>query len=185
MLSGAWIGTSFASAKLINEVKAELEEQPDDYEQIVARVTAMKERTMLEEHDWATGTMIILSPVREAWSGRLFQKVNTNLKSINPIGSVDRFEVIVNNAFYPEYCYKTEKVAIDPKDYDYRILAQFDGQEILKIKLLRNEVNLSKRKITVEMYGASSTRQIEEFWSREAFQGMDIKRLTYDKGAHH
>lgn len=53
----------FASAKLINEVKAELEEQPDDYEQIVARVTAMKERTMLEEHDWATGTMIILSPV--------------------------------------------------------------------------------------------------------------------------
>ena len=171
----------FASAKLINEVKAELEEQPDDYEQIVARVTAMKERTMLEEHDWATGTMIILSPVREAWSGRLFQKVNTNLKSINPIGSVDRFEVIVNNAFYPEYCYKTEKVAIDPKDYDYRILAQFDGQEILKIKLLRNEVNLSKRKITVEMYGASSTRQIEEFWSREAFQRDGYQKAAYDK----
>lgn len=171
----------FASAKLINEVKAELEEQPDDYEQIVAQVTAMKERTMLEEHDWATGTMIILSPVREAWSGRLFQKVNTNLKSINPIGSVDRFDVIVNNAFYPEYCYKTEKVAIDPKDYDYRILAQFDGQEMLKIKLLRNEVNLSKRKITVEMYGASSTRQIEEFWSREAFQRDGYQKADYDK----
>lgn len=89
--------------------------------------------------------------------------------------------MIVNNAFYPEYCYKTEKVAIDPKDYDYRILAQFDGQEILKIKLLRNEVNLSKRKITVEMYGASSTRQIEEFWSREAFQRDGYQKAAYDK----
>lgn len=171
----------FASAKLINEVKAELEEQPADYEQIVAQMAAIKERTMLEEHDWATGTMIILSPVREAWSGRLFQKVNTNLKSINPIGSVDRFEVIVNNVFYPEYCYKTEKVAIDPKDYDYRILAEFDGQEMLKIKLLRNEVNLSKRKITVEKYDASTTRPTTEFWSREAFQRDGYYKADYDK----
>lgn len=171
----------FASAKLINEVKAELEEQLADYEQIVTQMATMKERTMLEEHDWTTGTMIILSPVREAWSSRLFQKVNTNLKSINPIGSVDRFEVIVNNAFYPEYCYKTEKVAIDPKDYDYRILAEFDGQEMLQIKLLRNEVNLSKRKITVEKYGESSTRPTEEFWSREAFQKDGYHKADYDK----
>lgn len=171
----------FASAKLINEVKAELEEQPADYEQIVTQMAAMKERTMLEEHDWTTGTMIILSPVREAWSGRLFQKVNTNLKSINPIGSVDRFEVIVNNVFYPEYCYKTEKVAIDPKDYDYRILAEFDGQETLKIKLLRNEVNLSKRKIMVEKYGESATRSTADFWSREAFQKDGYHKADYDK----
>ena len=170
----------FANARLISDVKAELELQPIEYQEIAQRELG-KENQVFKEHQWSTGTLIILQPTREAWSERLFQKVNTNLKSINPIGSVDRFEVIVNNAFYPKFNYRTEKVAIDKEDYDYRIKAEYDGNEILRIKLLRNEVDLSRKQITVEAYGASKKVSVEEFWARKNLQKEGYRKEDYNK----
>ena len=135
----------FAEATLISDVKADLETEYTEYKSIVKDILG-EDNALLNEHDWTTGTMIILSPIREAWSERLFRKVNTNLKSINPIGSADRFEVIVKNVLLPKFSFKTEKVAIDKDDYDYRIYAEYDGGELLKIRLLRNEIDLSVKK---------------------------------------
>lgn len=170
----------FAFAKLINEVKASLEEIPDSYEEIVKRL-AGAQFEQLSEYDWSSGTAIVLSPVREAWSERLFGKVNTNLRSINPIGSVDRFDVIIHNEYAPKYNYMTEKVAISPEDYDYRIKVRYDGEEDLEIKLLRNEVDVNKRSVnvTVKMPEASKTCELDEFWRREKFQKKNYRREDY------
>lgn len=89
----------FENAKLIGDVKAQLDFSRAGYRKIVEKMLG-EENPVLAEHNWSTGTLIQLAPIREAWSMRLFQKVNANLKSINPIGSVDRFEVIVNNLFF-------------------------------------------------------------------------------------
>lgn len=170
----------FEKAELIGDVKADLGFRNIQYREIVEEVLG-EENPVLSEHDWSTGTMIVLAPIREAWSARLFKKVNANLKSINPIGSADRFEVIVKNHFSPEYDYRTEEVSIDEEDYDYRIRAEYDGQECLSIWLLRNEVNLSKRYITVEKYGMVEKRPVEEFWSRERFQKTGYYKEDYGK----
>lgn len=168
----------FANAKLISEVKAQLGEQPDEYLNVVKGMLG-EDCPAFKEHDWSTGTVIVLNPVREAWSERLFKKVNTNLKSINPIGSVDRFEVTVKNHFYPDYHYKTEKVAIDPDDYDYRIKAAYDGKETLSIKLLRNEVDLTKKSVVIEKYGQSTRKSLDEFWARKKLQTDGYRKEDY------
>lgn len=172
----------FAAARLINEVKANLEDSGEAYEAIVRRLTG-KHFEQLKEYNWSTGTAIILSPAREAWSERLFQKVNTNLRSINPIGSVDQFDVIIHNEFQPEYNYKTEQVAISKEDYDYRISVEYDGNEELTIKLLRNEVDIHKRYVVIENKASGKTKKcrLEEFWQREAFQKENYTREDYEK----
>ena len=41
--------------------------------------------------------------VTNKFENRLFKKVNNNIQSINPIGSVDTFEVHVNNQYNKEF----------------------------------------------------------------------------------
>lgn len=170
----------FANAKLIDDVKAGLQEEESLYVDCVKKEFDDCQ-TIWEEHDWSTGTMIILNPTREPWSKRLFKKVNTNLNSINPIGSVDRFEVVVKNIYYGEFNYSTEKVAIDKDDYDYRIRVEYDGKELLWVKLLRNEVDLTRRVITVEKYGQATTRNLDDFWRREKLQEINYTKQDYNK----
>lgn len=170
----------FAKAELIDDVKAELQKQDDLYENYI-RKEFEDYKGILGEHDWTTGTMIILSPIREPWSKRLFKKVNTNLNSINPVGSVDRFEVIINNQYYNEFNYQTEKVAIDKDDFDYRIKVEYDGKETLQVELLRNEVDLTRRTITVEKYGHSVTKNIDEFWQNDKLQVKNYTKEDYNK----
>lgn len=170
----------FASARLISDVKAEIDFCHEEYQEIVKK-TVGRQFSDLTGHDWSSGTMIVLTPIRESWSERLFQKVNNNLKSINPIGSADKFEVIINNSFYPEYNFKTEEVAIDKEDYDYRIKADYDGKDSLNIRLLRNEADLSKKSVTVEKYGTSRKISAEDFWRREKFCKKGYRKEDYDK----
>lgn len=172
--------TQFEKAKLIGDVKAELDFCGTEYREILGKMLG-EENPVLAEHDWSAGTAIVLTPIREAWSARLFGKVNANLKSINPMGSADRFEVMVNNRFYPEFDYRTEVVSIDEDDYDYRIKAEYDGKDFLSIRLLRNEVNLYKRHITVEKYGKTQKRSVEEFWARDKFQKKGYQKEDYGK----
>lgn len=170
----------FANADLIDDVKAEVQVQNNLYECFVQEEFRDNEG-ILREHDWTTGTMIILNPTREPWSKRLFKKVNTNLNSINPIGSVDEFDVVINNEYYHEFDYRAEKVAIDKEDYDYRIIAEYDGKETLKVKLLRNEVDLSRKDVVIEKYGQSVKKSVDEFWMTERMQVENYTRQDYNK----
>lgn len=170
----------FANAKLIEDVKAEVQVRDSVYESFV-KEEFQENKELLKTHDWTTGTMIVLTPIREPWSKRLFKKVNTNLNSINPIGSVDKFEVVINNEYYHEFDYRSEKVAIDKEDFDYRIIAEYDGKETMKVKLLRNEVDLSKKAIRVEKYGQSVTKSLDEFWAAEKLQVKGYTKGDYNK----
>lgn len=170
----------FAKAELIDDVKAELNQEFKEYEEYINAEFGECE-DVWRQHDWSTGTMIILTPIREPWSKRLFKKVNTNLNSINPIGSVDRFDVVIKNQYCPEFDYQTERVAIDKDDFDYRIRVEYDGKEKLNVKLLRNEVDLSKKTVTVEKYGHSVTKDLEEFWKTEKLKEKNYTKADYDK----
>lgn len=180
VISWAMNWEQFANAKLIDDVKAEIKKQDKSYENYIQ--DEFKDyKDILKKHVWTTGTMIILSPIREPWSKRLFKKVNTNLNSINPIGSVDKFEVVINNQYYNEFNYQTEEVAIDKEDFDYRIKVQYDGEETIYVKLLRNEVDLTRQTITIEKYGYSTTKDVEEFWKKDKFQLKDYTKEDYNK----
>ena len=88
--------TQFDNARLLNQVEASLEVCSGEFEDFVKKYLA-EDYEYIKEFDWNTGTIIILSPVRELWDRKLYIKVNNNLKNINPFGSVDRFDIVVKN----------------------------------------------------------------------------------------
>lgn len=173
----------FATARLISEVKASLDDTDRQYEDIVKELMGKQFAQLASNYDWTTGTAIILGPTREAWDERLLKKVLTNLKSINPIGSVDEFDVVVHNKYLPEFDYKTEKVAISEDDYDYRITVSYDGDMSLQIKLFRNEVDINKRTVVVTNKIGDKTKScsLKEFWSREKLQNENYKKEDYNR----
>lgn len=170
----------FVNTRLLRDIQAEIDETNTSFSELVRTVSG-NEFEKLKEHDWSTGTLIILTPTREPWSMRLFERVNSNLQSINPIGSVDKFRVIVHNQFYPEKDFTTKEVAISEEDYDYRIRARYDGDRILHVDLLRNEVNIRKKTVTIAVNDKSVRRELAEFWERKAFQAEGYRREDYNR----
>lgn len=170
----------FENSKLLNQITAELDQTEDTYMQTVRNILGNRFReAFTDEHDWTKGTTIILSPIREEWTMRLFEKVNTNLKSINPLGTVDPFKVYVCNTYYPEYDYKTGDISIDEKDYDYKIKISFDGEKMLSVKLGRNEVDVHKKSVQFKKF--NKTVSLDTFWSRPYFQKDKCHREQYEQ----
>ncbi len=168
----------FEKSKLLNQITAQLNQTEEAYnlkvkELLVNRFSA----AFTDEHDWTTGTTIILSPIREEWTRRLFEKVNTNLKSINPLGTADPFKVYIKNKYYPEYDYETADASIDVKDYDYKITASFDGEKKLTVTLERNEVDVHKKTVLFKKYERYVS--LDSFWARPYFKKENCKREQY------
>lgn len=173
----------FTNAQLLRDVQAEIQEQAAPLQEILLDVLDKDALREIAEFSWETGTVFVLSPLREAWNTRLFEKVNTNLKSINPLGSADQFTVIVRNRLLPEYSYRTEPVAIAKEDYDYRLDVSYDGQETLKIKIIRNEFDIRKKNATFSAVGKEEKFPLREFWERAAFAQAPYRKVDWDGGA--
>lgn len=170
----------FVNARLLKDIKAEIDESTASYEELVKAVSGSNFEK-LKDHDWSTGTMMLLSPIREPWGERLFERVNSNLQSINPIGNVDKFKVIVNNHYYPDYNFVTKEVAIAKADYDYRIRIRYDGDRTVRIALLRNEVNMRRKTVTIAVNDVSIRRNLSEFWARKSFQADGYRKEDYEQ----
>jgi len=153
----------FTNAQLLSEVCADVQEIEDTFEKILYQQLDSEAMQVISTFPWETGTIFVLSPLREAWNPRLFAKVNTNLNSINPLGSVDEFNVFVRNQTLPEYSYQTEKVTIAKNDYDYRIEVAYDGNNTLKIKITRNEFDLFKKYATFSVGETEQRFSLSEF----------------------
>ncbi len=170
----------FENSKLLNQIAAEINQTEDSYAQTVENLIGSKfPQAFSDGHEWGRGTTIVLSPIREEWTMRLFEKVNTNMKSINPLGTVDPFKVFIHNEYYPEYNYETSDVSISVKDYDYKITARFDGEKKLTVTLGRNEVDIHKKKVLFKEYERMVS--LDSFWARSYFDKENCHREQYEQ----
>ena len=169
----------FDNSKLLGQVTASLEEREADY---AGEVQKLAENRFAEAYSagrsWETGTAIRLHPVREEWTYRMFEKINTNLKSINPLGAADPFKVYVKNRYYPEYDFETDDTAIDVSDYDYKIEIRFDGERTVTTVLTRNEVDIRRRSVNFPRYNKKAS--LKAFWERPYFQKKGYQRQDYE-----
>ena len=170
----------FDNAELLSQVKANLNECDENFAEILSMFWG-DDKDRLRKYEWSTGTLIILSPIRTFWSEALFVKVNNNLNNLNPLGNVDKFDVIVKNVFQSKYDFNPSEERIDRNCYDYLIEATFDGNDCVRISLDRNEiyiedvdVHLKYSDTDIECYS------INEFWERAAFNKEKYKRLDFD-----
>lgn len=170
----------FEKEKLLKDVSAEIEESRKSFSDTVKNLITNDE--IFVEHNWSTGTIIKLQPTREAWNNRLLNKVNTNLKSINPLGNVDRFDVYVKNKYQKEYNLNPEDILINKQDYDYKIISTFDGDSSVILKIERNEIDLLKKNVLYKSnIGDEYIFDLNEFWGRPAFKESGYTKLTYDE----
>lgn len=176
--------TQFDNAVLLNQVEAKLQVCEDEFERLVEQFL-QKDFNLVKEFSWKTGTIIHLTPVREFWDEKLYAKVNKNLKNINPLGNVDRFEVVVRNAMQPQFNYRTENEGITRDDYDYMIEARFDGKGYVTLDVDRNEIDITKNQVEIEL---SSTDKIvcdlKEFWGRKTFSVEGYHREDFNGRKH-
>ena len=172
--------TQFDNAKLLNQVEAKLQECDGNFKDLVKQYLK-QDFELIKDYEWNTGTIIILSPIREFWDEKLYIKVNNNLKNINPLGSVDRFDIYVRNFRHSELNFETESEGISRDNYDYLIQAEFDGKGNVTITLDRNEIDTTKKIIQIE-YSPTDVEKydLKEFWEREAFKSENYKREDFD-----
>lgn len=172
--------TQFDNARLLNQVEAKLQECDGNFKDLV-KSYLKEDFELVKDYKWNTGTIIILSPVRESWDRKLYIKVNNNLKNINPLGSVDRFDIYVRNYKHPELNFETESEGISRDNYDYLIEAEFDGKGNVTIALDRNEIDVNRKSIQIE-YSPTDIEKydLEEFWDREAFKKDNYNRKDFD-----
>lgn len=172
--------TQFDNAKLLNQVEAKLQECEGAFKDLVKQYLK-QDFELVKDYEWNTGTIIILSPIREFWDEKLYIKVNNNLKNINPLGSVDRFDIYVRNFRHPELNFETESEGISRDNYDYLIQAEFDGKGNVTITLDRNEIDTTKKVMQIEYSPTDVVKyDLKEFWEREAFQLENYKREDFD-----
>lgn len=169
----------FDEAKLLNDIKATLEQKTATYQQIVEQKIGIEEFKKLQKFDWSTGTMIIMNPTREEWNERLFLKVNKNMQSINPLGSVDTFEIYIKNTYNEEFNFISNNLEIN--DFDYRIKAQYDGENKIKVLLKRNEVDLNKTVAKVKKGNKQYEFDLKEFWERKAFKDKNYNKEDFER----
>lgn len=169
----------FENSKLLAQVSANLEEREADYVGEVRKLVENRfAKVFSDGRKWETGTAICLHPVREEWTYRMFEKINTNLKSINPLGAADPFKVYVKNRYYSEYDFETDDTAIDVSDYDYKIEVRFDGEHTATTVLTRNEVDIRRRSINFPEYNKKVG--LKSFWERPYFQKEGYQRQNYE-----
>ena len=91
----------------------------------------------------------------------------------------------VKNHFFPQHSYETEQVAIDDKDYDYKITAYYDGCDQLKIGIHRNEFIASEKSVVIAVGQESGEFDLAGFWARDHFSNAPYTKEDYCFGASH
>lgn len=110
---------------------------------------------------------------------RIFSRINNNLNSINPFGSVDTFNVYINNVMKKQYNYCPQNTFLSEEDYDYIINAEYDGNKNIRITLTRNEVDLLATNEQGIINAKSYNLDINDFWKRDAFKISPYKKEEY------
>lgn len=172
--------SQFDDMRLLDQVKAEIQAEDGAFASVVQDVLG-DDFEYVKTYDWTTGTLIRLTPVRDFWSKRLYNKVNDNLRNVNPFGSVDRFDIIIRNEYYPECNYVSESRGIERADYDYYIEAEYDGANNINIVLDRNELDVEKEQVSVK-YSMTDTEEysLDEFWAGDAFKKEGYARKDFN-----
>lgn len=172
--------SQFDDLSLLNQVKAEIQTADGEFVRVVQYVLG-DDFEYVKNYDWTTGTLISLTPVRDFWNKRLYKKVNDNLRNVNPFGSVDKFDIIIRNEYYPEYNYVSESRGIERADYDYCIDAEYDGDNSINIVLDRNELDVEKEQVSVS-YSKTDIENysLDEFWAGDAFKKEGYARKDFN-----
>lgn len=168
----------FDAANLLEQVKAEINVCETDLKTKVSDIFG----DLANDYIWESGTLIVLNPLREFWDTHNFEILCNNLRNINPYNSVDKFEVKIDNEFYSKYSFDSSTNLISDDNYDYNITANYDGLDSITINLHRNEIDINKQTVKIELPDSSYKEySVSDFWKRKIFEDSNYNKADYAK----
>lgn len=170
----------FTSAKLLNQIQAHMEETEESFEDYVKKISGPYYDN-IKGYNWESGTIIILSPLREAWNQKQFIKINNAIMSLNPFGTVDKFCVFVDNRWDDRYSFKTEDLDVSQDDYDYKVSSSFNGEFELTVEINRNEIDTELNRFEYK-YTDEYCKELSmaDFWSKQSKEGERYTKENYN-----
>ena len=150
---------SFSPGKNITEIGAELDETMMSFEEFVEGCTNFCMRKLVENQWMRTGTIFRLTNLRDKWDDNLLRVLRENLTSLIPYGL---------SSVYKIYCFgnrNTEKNAEVFSDaetfaYDYKIEFSVDDDQMINIKLWRNEYDFGRNEnVILQKIGLSEEKK--------------------------
>lgn len=173
--------SQFDNVKFLNQVKAHISGTEIQFNDLVKKLLK-EDYEKVKQYNWTTGTAIVLSPIREFWNKRLYRKVNNNLQNINPLGSVDKFDIYVSNEGNPELDFESKSMGIKRENYDYKITASYDGKNKVSILLDRNEIDIDVKSISLSYSNTDiETYDLSEFWNSDSFKKEKYNRKDFNR----
>lgn len=168
----------FDAANLLEQVKAEINVCETDLKTKVSDIFG----DLANGYIWESGTLIVLTPLREFWDEHNFKILCNNLRNINPYNSVDKFEVKIDNEHYRKYSFDSSTNLISDDNYDYNITANYDGLDSITINLHRNEIDINKQTVKIELPDSSCREySVSDFWKRKIFEDSNYNKADYAK----
>ena len=172
--------TQFDKVKLLDEINADVQIKKENFKEILKEILKENYKNV-ENYDEEHGTIIVLKQTRETWNEKIFNRINNNLNSINPFGNTDKFNISLKNLVRPDLNFETNDIFLSKEHYDYRIKAEFDGNEKIKMYIERNEIDLNAKQQKAIIHNKEYNFDIEEFWKRSAFAQKNYKKEDYNK----
>ncbi|MCQ2594493.1 MAG: ATP-binding protein [Treponemataceae bacterium] len=166
----------FDKADMLKQVKAVLNKTQLDFLSKVYDTFG----EAIKDYDWESGTLIELNPLREFLSKGQLSAIQKSLNNINPYNSIDKFNVVLRNDYFPIFDFVTSEEEITPNTYDYHIEANIENKKI-HLELTRNEINNNLNSVSIELADKSlKTLSLSDFWSSSTFSSSQYSRESYN-----
>ncbi len=171
--------SKFDKARVLSEVDASLEEMTREAVYDKLRNYSIEDlpiyNTIFSEN--FHGTVLCISGLNDDWKEEALNSLLKNLEMLIPANMQTSFNI---------YMYKTDDsqwggkvLPMEYEDFDYMVSAEFDGYKTIDIRLIRNELNVSKletmyddvflrKSMSVKPY------RLEDFKAKEILRKVDI-----------
>lgn len=134
---------SFDNTDLLINVEAEIGILEEDFNTFVHNILNRYNQHRFFDIPFDQGTIIEIVGTRDSWNERRFKKFNSILKSLNPLGSAENFNIFTVDVNDGKNSIDVMKHEID--DFDYKLDFSMDSDCNYVFKLQRNEFNTKKK----------------------------------------
>jgi signal transduction histidine kinase len=128
----------------ISNVFAELDHLPNfDFSQFVHQILEKhpKFKEIISSHHFSKGTVIKITELRDEWDNYFVNNTYSNLSMIVPPSEHEIFTLSLLSSLTPTSYGKVESIVND--EYDYKLVAELDSNQTMKITIHRNEFDLN------------------------------------------
>lgn len=175
--------THFDEARILSDVKASLNEISNNDLHSKLHCYGLDKLPVYDKLFEGSfhGTILRISELNDHWDKESLNALLKNLEMLIPSHMQTSFSIYLYNIQDLQWSGKVNPM--DYEDYDYKVSAQYNGDDTINIKIERNELNLSLletkyKKVFLRDAMKKYPYRLEDFRNREISQTLTISNMV-------